>query len=246
MAYGTMAAGNGTFQPTVSASYAATLGTVQAPAPGVLGGMTPEVNPAPFYDPRTTSMRAPIAASGVPGELVTAPSLPHGPSLYSEGAEPPKPKTQFAPHGPITIEPILIGTVPVTCICAGATLGTYCASGNGAPGSCTYVPYSVTGPLLAPRNVLHVRNLLERAGIVVVTDSLRAALDKRVTPPCACNIMGDPELYNSFVAFASNYSDVSIAQLPNVAATILQLDEDFVSQKLAGIRSMVLSAAGAP
>lgn len=247
-------------QYTVTPEQAATYGSLHRPAAGVTGGITQE-HPstcAPYYDPRSQTQRAPHVAAALCGADVLeagyvetgVPFLPHGPSAFTH--EPVKPKTQFAPHGPIAIQPLVADVHPGSCVCCLSSTCAGVTEGNGNSMGCTFSPYSLTAVLLVPRNLLHVRNLLERASLVVVTDRLRNAHisgGPEACGPCiaqcACNIIGQSVLAASFVEFATQYRDVSKGALQSMVATVLSLDETWVSLQLGYVRNTVLSAARA-
>lgn len=195
------------------------LGSISEARPGNYGGLNPSMGFGPYYDPRTVATKAPIAAAK-DGGLITAPSLAHGPSAFFPDVGPVKPKTQYAPHGKIQLDPVRLSVFKGPCICG-----------------CAY-PYSMASLLVAPENAVHVRNLLEKTGIIKVSKSLKA-----LTPRCACQALGGPEAYNGLALYAQQFEDTSIAQIPDPMAQLLFLDQVYVDKILGDIRSEVVSHA---
>jgi hypothetical protein len=208
---------------------------------GNYGGLNPEAVAAVFYDPRTTTMRAPasLAASmGLPPRpdedaVSGVPGLAHGPAAFIAYDGPPRVKTQFAPHGPIPLpEPMVLYPAPTPCRC------TMCL-GVG-PGGGPY-PYSMAALLLMPANALAVRDALEAQGVVAVSPALRAL--KRRQLRCASAVLGGGDLYVGFATFAASFETTPLITTPNPGAKVLQLNAAYVEQTLAGIRAQVISAA---
>lgn len=213
---------------------ASLLRPIHEPRVGNYGGLTPEVNAAPFYDPRAITTRAPNMA--VPGAVVSTPALAHGPDAFDASVAP-APRPQYAPQGPLPMQPLLLTPLPgsVPCFCVN-------------PRSCQdYSPYSLATLMLTPANVLHVRNLMEAAGLVVVSPALRAvtAMDHGGGGCCACRVMGDEDLYAGFAAYALQNTDASIAMLPDPVQQAAMLDARYVDGVLGGVRNQVITASQA-
>lgn len=195
---------------------------------------------------------SPYSTSVEPG-VISVPGIGHGPCLWvpPSAEELSQRKTQFAPQGPITMQPILVdGTAcaGTSCVCIGLMGGS----------GCTYHRSSMTALLLHPRNLVHVRNLMEDAGLITVTADVRARADALLAragevaaagflpaAECSCAYMGHPDLFNSFVRFASIYSDVSMAQPASAPQMALELDAQYVEQVLGATRAAVLAGARA-
>lgn len=192
-------------------------------------GLTAPMSLGPYYDPRTTTIRAPVEACADGTTLVSAPSMKHGPSAFFGDVGPAPEKTQFAPHGTIEVDPVTLGLYVGPCVCGAAE--ARCLDIN---------PYSLAALLLAPRMALLVRDRLEDAGVVVVAPVLR---DAPFEDMCACRVLGGPEQFSAFLQFASNYDDVSIAQMLEPAAVAANLADQYADQVLGDIRSAVLGKA---
>lgn len=184
------------------------------------GGLNPSMGFGPYYQPGTATLRAPVEAA-CDGTLVTAPSLQHGPSAFVPG--PVRPKTQYAPHGNIAMEPLKLDVPTAPCACA-----------------CAY-PYSMAALILTPQNAVHVRNMLEAAGVVRVSKRL-----KRLSPvPCPCAAMGGQDMYNGLLLFAQQYEDTAVVSVPDPVRELQHLDELYVNEVLGNIRAQVVSGARA-
>ena len=215
------AAGSMYASPVVSPG---AVGPIAEARPGNYGGLNP-MSLGPYYDPRTVTIRAPVET--VPDGVITAPSLTHGPSAFV-GADvlPPRPKTQFAPHGVLQVDKLVLDVWCGPCAC----------------GCCAFNPYCVAALVVCAANARVVRDMLAVAGVVVVTPQLAA-----LTPAnaCACRIMGGPDMFAGLSRFALEYVDTPIVSLLDVGATIMELDRLYVSNVLTDVRSMVISQARA-
>lgn len=207
--------------PTISTG---ALGPVCEARPNNYGGLNPEINPTPFYDPRSVLMRAPVVPMEGGGELITPPMMAHGPAAFFSDVGPPLPRTQYAPQGVIPMPPGTLLDVE-TCGCA-------------AP-LCAAFPYSLAGLMLTSPNALTVRDMMEQAGIVRVTRRLRAL----GVDTCSCVLLGS--VYPGFAQYARIYEDTPVRAVLDPAATVFSLDRQFVDQVLGSIRSQVLAAARA-
>lgn len=203
---------SGLLVPTVSPG---AIGPVGVARPNNYGGLNSEVNPAPYYDPRTISIRAPVQA--VEGCLVTAPSLPHGPAPFFPDVGPPRVKTQYAPTGKIQLEPLKLTLSGELCRC---TAG---------------YPYSLESLMLESSNVVRVRDMLEAEGLVKVTRRLRA-----LEHPCACAVFGKQELYDGFATFAGNFMDTSVAMVLDPCADVAKLNRLYVDEVMGTLRASVV------
>jgi hypothetical protein len=152
--------------------------------------------------------------------------MKHGPSAFFADVGPPRERTQFAPHGTIDVDPVTLGLYLGPCVCYDP-----CADIN---------PYSLAALVLAPRFTLLVRDRLEAAGVVVVSPALRGAPYKEM---CACRLLGGPKDFAAFLQFASNYDDVSIAQLLEPAKAAADLADQYADQVLGDIRTAVIAKA---
>jgi len=205
-------------------------GTVYAPRAdnvafatyGNLGGLNKEVNPQPFYDPWTTTMRAPMEAC--PGELMSIPNLKHGPDAFTYTEADVAPRTQYAPQGELLAEPIVMDVSTRPCVCA-----------------CVLM-YSMTSLLMMPANLVKIRNAMILAGLVTATPQLLA---QNTTNTCGCKILGGEEanVYTPYAVFAQQYTDVSIMQILEPAKEVLSLNQVYVSRVIGKAKSMVTSQA---
>lgn len=176
------------------------VGPVAEARPGNYGGLNP-MSLGPYYDPRVLTLRAPVDT--VEGGVITAPSLAHGPSAFV-GADvlPPRPKTQYAPHGVLQVDKLTLDVWQGPCDCA-------CACFN---------VYSVAALVVCAANARVVRDMLVLAGVVELTPALAA-----LTPACgacACRILGGPDFFRGLVVTAMEYVDTPIVSLLDVGATL--------------------------
>jgi hypothetical protein len=152
--------------------------------------------------------------------------MKHGPCAFFPDVGPRPEKTQFAPHGTIEADPVTLGLYMGPCACYDPCLDIN--------------PYSLAALLLAPRFALLVRDRLEAAGVVVVSPALRGAPFKEM---CACRVLGGPENFAAFLQFASNYDDVSIAQMLEPARVAADLADQYADKVLGDIRNAVIDHA---
>ena len=188
-------------------------------------GLTPPMSLGPYYDPRTTTIRAPVEASAS-GELITAPSMRHGPSAFFPDVGPPREKTQFAPHGTIGLDPIPLDLYLGPCVCTDA-----CRLIN---------PYSVAALMLAPQYALLVRDRLEDAGVVTVSCVLEGA---PLEAMCACRVLGGPDHFSGYLGFVNQFADTSTAQIMEPAKVAADAADQYADQVLGNIRESVLGRA---
>jgi hypothetical protein len=214
-------------------------GPVQETRSRNYGGLN-DMNLGPYYDPRSLTTRAPMDGvgsaiggaglgfgedgAGAGAGLRSLPVMGHGPAAFfgDVGDAPPRPRTQFAPHGTLQVEPIRLDVWEGPCVCS----------------ACGITPYSLASMLVLPSNALAVRCGLEAAGLVKVSRRLRAQ-----TPVCACAVMGGPDHFAGLLAFAEGYGDVSAAQVLDPGATLAQLDELYESRVAGAARNMVIGAS---
>lgn len=185
---------------------------------GNLGGLNPDVNPQPFYDPRTVTMKAPVETS--PWGLVTPPSLRFGTELWQYGEADVQPRTQYAAQGDLLAEPIVVDVVPAgqPCVCP------------------CVLSYSMTSLLMTPRNILALRSALMQAGLIAVTPAL-LALDPSAS--CGCALLGASAVYAGFATFAQQYTDVSIIQILEPARQAAYINQVYVSRFIATAKAAV-------
>jgi hypothetical protein len=171
-------------------------------------------------------MRSPIEA--VAGEVVTAPSLTHGPSAF-DATYRPKARTQFAPHGTIAVpEPEVLDLYRGPCVCTGAG----CIARP--------TPYSMQALLLEAPYGLAVRGLLQKAGVVVASPALAAA---GPTTLCTCRAIGGPDMFSQYAQFVVDFADTSIAQVMEPAQQAAHIVRVYVDKVLGDIRAAVLAQA---
>lgn len=220
--------------PDNSTVYMPRMDDVGRRRPNNWGGLNEDVNPQPYYDPRSLTLRAPTGqfalSAEVPGgamdalgPLQSAITLPHGPSAFTYTAADVRPKTQFAPQGELFGEPMVLDAMPpkTPCECG-------CAYG-----------WSMAYALLQPQNVQKVRRLLEKTGMVIVTPALKKVRASRGN--CACAILS--EVYPGFYAFAQQYQDVPTIKVPDVSAYLAMLNQLYVTDAIAAVRSIVAKRA---
>lgn len=199
-------------------------GPVSQPRVGNYGGLNP-MDLGPYFDPRARTMQAPTDAAAAEGDLIGTPALPHGPAaFFGEPDGGPMPaKTQYSVQGPMELQPVKLSLYDGPCVCVHPTI------------NCTGVyAYSVASLLLLPRNVLHVRDLMEDAGLVRVTRRLREA-----PLTCPCRILGGPATYTGFVGFALQYEDTPFVQMPDPKALIQYLNGVYVTGVMTQLRTCV-------
>ncbi len=180
----------------------------------------------PYYDPRTATLRAPVVvAAGGAGAADCPDALPmgvstmrHGPAEYRPEDYVVRPKTQFAAHGKIDMDPIHATVYDGCCVCF----------------PCRINVYSMTALLIDIRNAYRVRDMLEAEGVITVSPCLRKS-----RPLCACKVLGGPCLYDGLLRFALAYEDVPIIQVPNPAQQLHMLDRLYVDNVLGSIRTQV-------
>ncbi len=194
------------------------LGPVGVARPNNYGGLNTEVNPAPYYDPRQISIQAPVDT--VAGMCISAPSMKHGPAPFVPDCGPGRPRTQYAPQGPIQVEPLVLDLCDTPCQCVQG------------------YPYSLQSMMIEPANILRVRDLLESFNLVRVTPRLRSAAGL-----CPCALLGGQSQYDGFVDFASQYVDTSVAQVLDPVAEVAKLNMMYVDRVAAGARSLVINQA---
>lgn len=187
---------------------------------GNVGGLNPDVNPQPYYDPRTITLQAPTEIS--PYGLITTPSLAHGPELWM-GA-PVRPRTQYAPQGDLLAEPIAMDVSQAPCICP------------------CVLAYSMTSLVLSPRNVWALRDALLQAGLVTATPALMAL---PLATTCGCRLLGgaDAGVYGPFAAYAQQYTDVSIITTLEPARQVAFINQVYVSRFIGTARANVTAQA---
>jgi hypothetical protein len=201
--------------------YTPRLDDVAFRAYGNVGGLNPDVNPQPYYDPRgAVTLRAPTEIS--PDGLISTPSLAHGPVLW-EGA-PIRPRTQYAPQGDLLAEPLALDVSRQPCICA------------------CVLAYSLTSLMLAPWNVATLRAALLQAGLVTLTPAL-AALTAGTS--CGCRLLGGAEggVYAPFAAYAQQYTDVPIMTILEPARQAAFATQVYVTRFISTARAGVTAQA---
>jgi hypothetical protein len=203
---------------------------------GNMGGLNVGVDLGVYYDPSSVSMRAPVMAATADGGVVTAPSMAHGPSLFPAfgSVDSDKtPRTQFAPHGQLAIQPLEWDVCDNACVCG--IRSTVCTP-----------PYafaqSLASLLVTASAARRVRDGLEAAGVIRVSPRLRDA-SRSITAACACFIMGGAENYAGLAQFANRFADTSIVQLLDVGREVVNLTALYVSEVLRDTRSQVIANA---
>jgi hypothetical protein len=159
------------------------------------GGMNtggPQVGP--YWDPRAVTT---ASTHAVPGCL---PLPRQGTAEYVEHV--PAPKTQYAPHGAIAYEPLVVDLSACggRCVCA------------------VPVRFSLAAEMLVPRSVALVRTLLEQTGLVVF---------KGEDDGHPCRILG-PDLYAGFAAYTEQFNSTAAIRLLNVWDTVVAMDTAYV------------------
>jgi hypothetical protein len=190
---------------------------------GNAGGLNPDINPQPFYDPRTITMRSPIET--VPGGLICGtPSMRHGPCVFDYAPADVLPRTQYAPQGDLLAEPIAMDISRQPCICA-----------------CVLM-YSMTSLLLLPKNVVAVRTALINAGLATATAALTAL---PLASTCGCRLLGGVEanIYGPFARFCQQYTEISIIQILEPAKQVAFINQVYVSRVIESARAMVTAGA---
>jgi hypothetical protein len=190
---------------------------------GNAGGLNPEINPQPFYDPRTITMRSPIDT--IPGELIGGtPSLRHGPCVFDYTPADVLPRTQYAPQGDLMAEPIAMDISRQPCICA------------------CVLAYSMTSLMLLPKNVVAVRTALINAGLATATPALLAQSPNNT---CGCRLMGGVEanIYGPFANFCQQYTEISIIQILEPAKQVAFFNQVYVARVIESARAMVTASA---
>lgn len=190
-----------------------------------LGGLNPEINQQPFYDPRSVLTRAPVET--VAGSVISAPSLAHGPSLFTYSDMDVRPKTQFAPQGEVLAERMVIDAAPA-----------------GEPCGCSYpYPYSVAALFLDAGNVEKIRAMLVQEGVFVPGPGLMDATAKN---SCGCKILGGRAgLYCQLAQYSQQYEEVSVIQLPNPVHQVNFFNTVYVQRVVADVKSGVINQARA-
>lgn len=198
-------------------------GPICQPRPDNYGGLT-GMDMGPYYDPRTTSIRSPVAPDGT--TVITAPSMKHGPDAF-DATYTPTPKTQFAPHG--TIEVAGTYELPLyrgPCVCVGR---------------CDVVWYSMQQLLLRPGVVSVLRDMLVQSGTVSVSPELAAVPAEAL---CSCRLLGGPDNFEPWAAFAGGYSDFSTMQVLEPVTEALKLCRMYVETEVLGpLRSTIIAQA---
>ncbi len=187
-----------------------------------LGGTTVEINQRPYYDPRTTTIKT-IMNPSEPLVIQTTGGLKHGPDAFSYTAADVAPKTQYAPVGDIVTEAVLLDLPPpgTPCICI------------------PQYGYSVAQLFMERSNVLKIRGLLVQTGMVNLSPALAAA----GLEYCSCKILGGAETYAQLSAFAVQYMDTPVIQVPNLGVFMDFLNTSYIQNVIAELKFMVNTQA---
>lgn len=217
--------------PPPSRSAGSVGGSVLAPVSqaryGNYGGLNPEVGLInPYYDPRTKTLAQLVDPRATTHEFG---GIAHGPVEWFADVGPARPKTQFAPQGPIAIEPVVLTPQPGPCL-------PQCAF------PCPLQVYSMGAALMRVGSTLRLRDALVAAGLVVVSPELAAA----GVPLCPCAVLGGwPAMCVRWREFASQYEDTPLAMVADPVGMVKTLVGVFVDGLLGTIRGNVLAAARA-
>jgi hypothetical protein len=189
---------------------------------GNLGGLNPDINPQPYFDPRERTLQAPVETC--PDALIGPPSMKFGVSPFYYKPTDVKPRTQYAPIGDLMAEPIDLGVDNSPCVCA-----------------CVYA-YSMTAFLMTATNLVFLRQTLLNSGLITVTPELMRLNDSN---SCGCKILGGREggIYAGFAKFASQFTDTSIIQLMQPAVQAEALNQLFVNNLINNTKSLVIGQA---
>ncbi len=159
---------------------------------------------APYYDPRSALLRAPVGKFGLGGQYAL-PTSAHGPSLFAYDMETDgRPRTVLDASTPTVIEP-LVFTGCTRCITPRLT------------------PYSLAAELLSPRNAFRVRKLLVKSGLVRLTP---AASKQTFRNTQACGLLESAFL--PFLEFASQYEDQPMFNIETPLPLLKRLNQQFV------------------
>lgn len=191
------------------------------------GGMNVEahsVDVVGFFDPRTVSMRAPSLQKASEG-ITMLPGMKHGARpLTAEDQPEPLPKTKFSLGNAqsLLMDPIILKPRVSVRGCVEKCLNEMRAYSLGA------LVYSVN-------NALKIREMLEHAGVIIVTPELAA-----LVPDTVCAVFGDSDdLHDAVWNVALGYTDVAIVTLPNPIQDLMTVNTMYVQSVVSAARTMV-------
>jgi hypothetical protein len=191
------------------------------------GGLNVEahaVDVVGFYDPRTVSMRAPSLHDASQG-ITMLPGMKHGARpLTAEDQPEPLPRTKFSLGNdqPLLMDPIVLQPRVSLRGCADRCLNEMRA-------------YSLATLIYSVNNAMKLREMLELAGVIIVTPDLAA-----LVPTCVCAVFGDSDdLHDAVWDVALGYTDVAIVTLPNPIQNLMTVNTMYVQNVVSAARAMV-------